>query len=137
MPASARCGRMITFVAVTTFPFLERYLTEVDSFPLQLFLNEKRIYGINSYFCPKGLSHRDTVVPLMFPTPFAMYCVDGFISNCPQLHFPDYTSPITLRTDASDFGVGGVLFQTIDGIENPIAFVSKSLTEIQLRWSVI
>ena len=59
------------------------------------------------------------------------------IANCPLLHFPDDTSPITLRTDASDFGVGGVLFQTIDGIENPIAFVSKSLTEVQLRWSVI
>lgn len=59
------------------------------------------------------------------------------IANCPLLHFPDDTSPITLRTDASDFGVGGVLFQTIDRIENPIAFVSKSLTEVQLRWSVI
>jgi RNase H-like domain found in reverse transcriptase len=43
------------------------------------------------------------------------------IANSPLLHFPDDTSPITLRTDASDFGVGGVLFQTIDGIENPIA----------------
>ena len=59
------------------------------------------------------------------------------ISNCPLLHFPDDSSPIILRTDASDFGIGGVLFQTIEGVENPIAFVSKSLTDVQLRWSVI
>ena len=33
--------------------------------------------------------------------------------------------------------VGGVLFQTVADIENPVAFVSKSFTEVQLRWSVI
>ena len=59
------------------------------------------------------------------------------IANCPLLHFPNDTSPIILRTDASDYGIGGVLFQTIDGVQHPIAFVSKSLTEVQLRWSVI
>ena len=59
------------------------------------------------------------------------------IANCPLLRFPDDSSPIILRTDASDFGIGGILFQTIEGVENPIAFVSKSLTDVQLRWSVI
>ena len=37
------------------------------------------------------------------------------------------TAPITLHTDASDYGVGGYLFQTVDGVNQPIAFVSKSL----------
>jgi RNase H-like domain found in reverse transcriptase len=36
------------------------------------------------------------------------------ISNCPLLYFVDSTSPIILRTDASDYGIGGVLFQTIN-----------------------
>jgi hypothetical protein len=40
-------------------------------------------------------------------------------------------------TDASDYGIGGHLFQTIKGAERTIAFVSKSFTETQLRWSVI
>ena len=44
---------------------------------------------------------------------------------------------MTLHTDASDYGVGGYLFQTIDGVNQPIAFVSKSLTSAQLQWSVI
>ena len=44
---------------------------------------------------------------------------------------------ITLHTNASDYGVDGYLFQKVDGIDQPIAFVSKSLNKSQLRWSVI
>ena len=47
------------------------------------------------------------------------------------------TAPITLCTDSSDYGVGGYLFQTVDGIDQPVAFVIKSLSKSQLRWSVI
>ena len=53
------------------------------------------------------------------------------------MYFMSDTAPITLHTDASDYGVGGYLFQTVDGVNQPIAFVSKSLTSAQLRWSVI
>ena len=53
------------------------------------------------------------------------------------MHFMSYTAPITLHTDASDYVLGGHLFQTVDGIDQPVAFVSKSLNKSQLRWSVI
>ena len=53
------------------------------------------------------------------------------------MHFMSDTAPITLHTDASDYGVGGYLFQTVDCIDQPVAFVSKSLNKSQLRWSVI
>jgi RNase H-like domain found in reverse transcriptase/Reverse transcriptase (RNA-dependent DNA polymerase)/Integrase core domain/Integrase zinc binding domain/Chromo (CHRromatin Organisation MOdifier) domain len=59
------------------------------------------------------------------------------IDQSPLLYFDDESEPITLMTDASDYGIGGHLFQTIKGAERTIAFVSKSLTETQLRWSVI
>ena len=59
------------------------------------------------------------------------------INNSPLLYFADDSEPITLMTDASDYGIGGHLFQTIKGAERTVAFVSKSLTETQLRWSVI
>ena len=42
-----------------------------------------------------------------------------------------------LHTDASDYGIGGYLFKTIDGKDYPVAFVSKSLSGSQLRWSTI
>ena len=51
--------------------------------------------------------------------------------------FLSYTAPITLHTDASDYGVGGYLFQTVDGVDQPVAFVSKSLNIPKVRWSVI
>ena len=59
------------------------------------------------------------------------------ISKCTTMYVMSDTAPITLHTDASDYGVGGYLFQTVDGIDQPVAFVSKSLNKSQLRWSVI
>ena len=47
------------------------------------------------------------------------------------------TTPIILHTDASDYGVGDYFFQTVDGTNQLVAFVSKLLTSAQLRWSVI
>ena len=58
-------------------------------------------------------------------------------SKCTTMHFLDDHASIGLQTDASDYGVGGYLFQTVDGKENPVAFVSKSLSKTQLRWATI
>ena len=59
------------------------------------------------------------------------------ISKCTTIHFLSDTAPITLHTDASDYGVGGYLFQTVDGNDQPVAFVGKISCKSQLRWSVI
>ena len=42
-----------------------------------------------------------------------------------------------MYTDASDFGIGGYLYQLINAKERPVAFVSKSLSSTQLRWAII
>jgi hypothetical protein len=53
-----------------------------------------------------------------------------------KLHFIDEAFPITLQTDASDYAVGGFLFQTnMEGVILPIRFVSKAFAAQQLRWS--
>ena len=55
-----------------------------------------------------------------------------------MIHFIDDNKlDIRLYTDASNFGIGGVLFQVVDTVWQPIAFISKSLTPIQIRWSTI
>ena len=59
------------------------------------------------------------------------------VSRCSTMHFMSDTAPITLHTDASDYGMGGYLFQIVDGIDQSVAFVSKSLNKSKLRWSVI
>ena len=47
------------------------------------------------------------------------------------MHFMSDTAPSD--GDASDYGVGGYLFQTVDGEDEPVAFVSRSLDKSQLR----
>ena len=54
------------------------------------------------------------------------------VSKCTIMYFMSDTAPITLHTDASDYGVSGYLFQRADCVNQPIAFVSKSLTSAQL-----
>ena len=59
------------------------------------------------------------------------------VAKCTIMHFLNDTDPIFSQTDASEYGIGGYLFQLIDGKEVPIAFVSKSLLVPQLRWAII
>jgi hypothetical protein len=54
-----------------------------------------------------------------------------------KLFFYDENAPIFLLTDANDSGIGGYLYQIIDGKERRIALVSKSLSGPQLRWTTI
>ena len=56
------------------------------------------------------------------------------IHDCPLLWFIDDTSPIILYTDASDYGIGAYLCQVVEGLERPIAFISKTLIGAQQNW---
>jgi hypothetical protein len=56
------------------------------------------------------------------------------------LYFFDYdveNNPVTLETDASDYGIGGVLWQTVGGEKRCVAIYSKSLDATQFNWSTI
>ena len=64
----------------------------------------------------------------------AFQAIRKAISHCPLMHFLDDShAPIRLYTDASDYGIGGVLFQIVDDIWRPISFVSKSFNATQSR----
>ena len=59
------------------------------------------------------------------------------ISECPTMYFVDPGISLYLHTDACDYGMGGYLFQIVEEVKKPIAFVSRSFSESQLRWSTI
>jgi hypothetical protein len=62
------------------------------------------------------------------------------VMSAPFLQFPDYSRPFHVATDASNTGVGGVLFQPKKPDEyitahNIVAICSKKLQSSQRRWS--
>lgn len=52
----------------------------------------------------------------------------------PVLKLPDYSKPFGIRMDASDYAVGGVLFQAgEDGVEHPIAYAGRKMKKAELQ----
>ena len=67
-------------------------------------------------------------------------CQDAFralralLIKAPVLAFPKEDLPYIVDTDASDYGIGGVLSQSIEGTEHVIAYYSKSLNPTQQKY---
>ena len=61
--------------------------------------------------------------------------VKTLIDECPPLYHQMENAPLTLLTDASDYGIGAYLYQTVAGKEKPLGFLSKSLSDVQKRWA--
>ena len=70
-------------------------------------------------------------------------CQDAFealralLIKAPVLAFPKEDLPYIVDTDASDYGIGGVLSQNIDGTEYVIAYYSKSLNPAQQKYCTL
>ena len=41
------------------------------------------------------------------------------------MHFVDEHTPITPQTDTSYYDIGAYMFQNVDGVDKPIAIISK------------
>ena len=59
------------------------------------------------------------------------------IHDCQKLFFIDENVTPILQTDASDYGIGGMLYQIINGLMYPIMYISKALQGSQYNWSTI
>ena len=120
----------------------------------------KSFLGLASYFRSHIANHAALSRPLQLMLPTTKYkprerlewtkeqttafeTLRAAVATCPKLHFLVSHAPVFLRTDASDYGIGAYLFQVVtDGLNNtmtehPIAFLSKTLSGAQLRWSTI
>ena len=58
------------------------------------------------------------------------------ITQPPLLQYPDYNMGFIVTCDASDTGMGAVLSQKIDGIERPIAFISRKFCGAEKRYHI-
>ena len=68
-------------------------------------------------------------------------CLEAFnelkreLTNHPILAYPDFNKKFILDTDASDYGIGGVLSQVEGNEERVIGYASRSLTKPERRYS--
>lgn len=56
--------------------------------------------------------------------------------SAPVLSCPNYDLPFEVHTDASNYGIGAMLTQSINGKEHPIAYMSRSLTGPEKNYSI-
>ena len=64
----------------------------------------------------------------------AFKALHALLITAPVLAFPKEDLPYIIDTDASDYGIGGVLSQDVDGTEYVIAYYSKSLNPAQQKY---
>ncbi|KAH8232704.1 hypothetical protein KR032_000087 [Drosophila birchii] len=58
------------------------------------------------------------------------------LTEAPVLVCPDFEQKFVLQTDASEYGIGAVLTQTIDGQERVVAYASRRLNGAEGNYSV-
>ena len=144
-------GRQVSKDGIT---MSSKKIKGVTDFPMPRKTTELRSFlGLTNYFRDHVPNHSNVVAPLHKMIDHAakkqsllvwtdeaadsFHEIKDLISKSPLLHFIHDTAPITLMTDASDYGIGGYLYQEVDEQKQLVALVSKSLTKTQLKWSVI
>ena len=60
-----------------------------------------------------------------------------YLQEAPILRYPDLEARYVLYTDASKYAYAGVLTQTVDGTDHPIAYVSGLFRGSQLNWAAL
>jgi transposase InsO family protein len=144
------CGRVVSKEGIS---MSEKKISQVLNFPVPVYHKQlKSFLGLVNYFRPHIRDHsnvahplnemlvnynRQTLLKWTEPTKEAFKTLVGLVNDCTTMYFVDPDLPLYLHTDASDYGIGGYLFQIVDGVERPNAFISKSLVDSQLRWSTI
>ena len=53
------------------------------------------------------------------------------------LYAPNFDLPFSLQTDASDRGLGAVLTQQVDGMDRPVLYLSRKLSDREGRYSTV
>ena len=60
-----------------------------------------------------------------------------YLQEAPIIRYPDPEARYVLYTDASKYAYAGVLTQTVEGTDHPIAYVSGLFRGSQLNWAAL
>ena len=150
MPKVEYCGREISKLGLS---MSTKKCQTINNFPEPTVAKGlKSFLGMVNYFRDFVKNHSDIVRPLQDLIPqykrsniivwteearLAFIAIKSMINDCPTMYFLDDKADIFLNTDASDYGIGGYVYQIVEEKERPVAFMSKSLTSPQLKWPII
>ena len=65
------------------------------------------------------------------------HMLKDYLQEAPILRYPDPTANYILYTDASKYTYAGVLTQSIDGTDHPVAYTSGLFRGSQLNWAAL
>ena len=65
------------------------------------------------------------------------HMLKDYLQEAPILRYPDPTADYIWYTDASKYAYAGVLTQSIDGTDHPIAYTSGLFRGSQLNWATV
>ena len=65
------------------------------------------------------------------------HMLKDYLQEAPILRYPDPTADYILYTDASKYTYAGVLTQSIDGTDHPVAYTSGLFRGSQLNWAAV
>lgn len=124
-------------------------LTEaIRTFPTPQTVKQLQSYlGIANYYRKYCSNYAEITKPLTRllkkDTPFvwsddcevSFQKVKEMLTNAPVLSYPDFSKPFILSCDASNYALGCVLSQEIDGVEKPIGYASRQLNNAEINYS--
>jgi hypothetical protein len=139
-------GHIISRQGIRPDPAKVRVLAELK--PPQD-LNELRAFlGLVGWFRPvinglstiaeplTALTRKDVPFSWSQPCQRAFEALRTVLTKEPTvLSYPDPNLPFIVTTDASNVGLGAMLSQVTEGIERPVAFVSRTLTPAEKNYS--
>ena len=67
----------------------------------------------------------------------AFECLRNALVEAPILSYPNFNERFLLYTDASNTGIGAILAQNINGVEQTIAYASRSLKPYKKKYATI
>ena len=66
----------------------------------------------------------------------AFQCLRKYLTETEHvLILPDFSKPFKLDTDSSNFGIGSVLSQEMDGEDRPVAYFAKHMSKPERNYS--
>ena len=65
------------------------------------------------------------------------HMLKDYLQKAPILRYPDHAADYILYTDASKYASAGVLTQSIDGTDHPVAYTSRLFRGSQLNWAAL